>query len=137
VRRIEKIFEEYKGRTDLHKLSNVDAAAQVGVSGSTISRWNISLGLSSGNYSISRHNNRPLIEADKDLGLVPDWRLARKYDCSRYLVMMIRREKGIPPCRRARKELDHIPCWMSPLFDRWKRPAGLSQHLEELYEKAA
>ena len=134
---IQRLFEVYKTRTDLHNVSNVAVAAAMNISSSTASRWSISEGHSSHRRAPAKHHNRHLIEAELDRRMlegnqVPDRYLSRKYECSRFLVCKIRQEKGYPPCERPRKKVEHVPAWQSAFFDRWKRPNGIDSHLRYL-----
>jgi len=63
-----------------------------------------------------KHPRRPEIEADPMLGKVHDWRLARKYKCSRFLIGDIRREKMIPPTKKGADK--PLPDWRQELFKR-------------------
>jgi hypothetical protein len=117
------------------QLTNAAAGAQAGVSRASISRWNIKLGLSSHDKgSPSHHPNRPLIEADDELGLFPDPYFAEKYDCSRYLISDIRKERGIPAYGKVKSRIEYVPAWQSAYFNNWKRPQGIDEVLQEIAE---
>jgi len=125
----------------LGKLFDTELAEIYGVSGSFVSRVRSELGIPPAPRKIVRryHPMRDMIVKDDLLGMVPDHLLARKYDCSRHLVMAIRRENNIPPSQPASNEnpgVAYIPTWQTALLDKWYRPAGLDSHLEYLHANA-
>ena len=83
------------------------------------------------------HPMRKYIVVDPLLGKVADRLLARKYDCSRHLVMQVRKRLGIKPANiagRTELDVDFIPSWHSELLLKWGRPRGMDKHLEALSE---
>ena len=123
----------------LGKIFDIELADIYGVSGSFVSRIRTSMGIPPKKQINKKHWHpmRGMIVADELLGHVPDCLLARKYECSRHLIMAIRRENDIPPCNPATKNnpgVTYIPSWQTAFFNAWQRPKGIDSHLKYLTE---
>ena len=110
-----------------------------GVSADVVRKVRVSKGLPPWKQPPNKHFHpmRDMIASDPLLGQVADRLLAVKYECSRHLVMSIRKEVGVKASAQPTKKnppLLYIPAWQSALFNRWKRPAGIDRHLEMLRE---
>jgi len=143
------IFEHYKSRKDLQQLSAVINAQRLGVSKTTMSRWNIRLGISKGKPIEAR------LERDRKILAHPLFgeygqpapcvarKLAALMGCSDTTIQKRRKAAGVesPILYRTRTDTDYRRQETAAekeitrlITIPWNRPKGIDLHLEYLRE---